>query len=254
MRQLIALALLVLLVSCKSKAVVAEAGTNKKLAAEKIIEGYYANKKEFSTLYIKANAHYEDAKQSQNVTAEVKIKKDEMILISIRFLGITMAKAMITPTEVKYYEKINGEYFEGDYSTLSKWLGTDLDFQKMQNMLIGQALDDLHKGKYTETIDEKMYKLETADDNTIKSFFFEAAKFMVKTEQIEQKNQKRLLRINYPDYTETAGIFLPTGLNIEASQENKKTTINIQYNSASFNEDLTFPYSVPEGYERIYIN
>jgi hypothetical protein len=27
-------------------------------------------------------------------TAEIKIKKDEMILISIRFLGITMAKAL----------------------------------------------------------------------------------------------------------------------------------------------------------------
>jgi hypothetical protein len=52
----------------------------------------------------KANAKYSDDQQSQNVTAEIKIKKDQQILV-IRFLGITMAKASITPTSVSYYEK-----------------------------------------------------------------------------------------------------------------------------------------------------
>jgi hypothetical protein len=50
-----------------------------------------------------------------------------------------MAKASITPTSVSYYEKIKGTYFEGDFSALSQWLGTDLDFNKIQNMLLGEA-------------------------------------------------------------------------------------------------------------------
>jgi hypothetical protein len=29
---------------------------------------------------------------------------------------------------------------------------TDLDYSKIQNLLLGQKLDDLRKGKYTETI------------------------------------------------------------------------------------------------------
>jgi hypothetical protein len=137
------------LVSCKSKAAVV--GTTKKenlSGANKIIENYYNNKSEFSTIYIKANAQYATEKQTQNVTAEIKIKKDEQILISIRFLGITMAKASITPTTVSYYEKVNGSFYEGDFSALSQLLGTDLDFNKIQNMLLGRAIDDLKKGKY----------------------------------------------------------------------------------------------------------
>jgi hypothetical protein len=66
------------------------------LKAAKIIGNHYNNKSNFSTLYIRANAKYADDKQTQNVTAEIKIKKDEQILVSIRFLGITMAKALIT--------------------------------------------------------------------------------------------------------------------------------------------------------------
>ena len=51
----------------------------------------------------------------------------------------------------KYYEKINGNYFEGDFN-IKPILGTDLDFNKIQNMLLGRAIDDLNKGKYTESL------------------------------------------------------------------------------------------------------
>jgi hypothetical protein len=254
MNRYIGLVLLVFLASCKSKAVLAEAGAGKKEESAKIIQGHYANKKDFSTIYVKAAAHYEDAKQSQNVSAEIKIKKDEIILVSIRFLGITMAKAMITPTEVKYYEKINGKYFEGDYATLSKWLGTDLDFQKVQNILIGLALDDLKKDNYTASVEDTYHKLSATDGNTTKDYFFEGAKFLLKREKIAQTKQQRSVQIAYPNYTDYTEMTLPTSLLIEAFDKNEKTNISIDYNSATFNEAMTFPYSVPEGYERIYIN
>lgn len=255
MRIYIALALVVVMSSCKSKAVLAEASADKKASPEKIVEGHYANKKDFSTLYIKAAVDYEDEKQSQHVTAEVKIKKNEMILVSVRFIGITMAKALITPTSVKYYDKINGKFFEGNYSALSQWLGTDLDFQKVQNMLLGQAFDDLKNGKYTATIEDKLYKLEDhSEANTVKTYSFEAERFLLKMQQIEQKTQQRAVMVFYPNYAETAQILLPTGLVIDAVQEKGKTSIKVDYNNTSFNEELSFPYSVPDGYERIFIN
>jgi hypothetical protein len=49
-------------------------------------------------------------------------------------------------------KKIKGTYFEGDFSALSQWLGTDLDYNKIQNMLLGEPLDDLSKGKYKESL------------------------------------------------------------------------------------------------------
>jgi hypothetical protein len=62
-----------------------------------------------------------------------------------------MAKASITPTSVSYYEKIKGTYFEGDFSALSQWLGTDLDYNKIQNMLLG-SLRRFIKRKYKESL------------------------------------------------------------------------------------------------------
>lgn len=256
MNKYIGLILLVVLASCKAaKPVVAEGNANadKKTTSSKVIDGHYANKRDFSTAYIKANVRYEDAKNKQNVSAEIRIKKDEMILVSVRILGITMAKALITPTEVKYYEKINGEYFEGDYAALVKFLGTDLDFQKVQNLLIGQAMDDLRNGNYTASTENNLYKLESKG-STVKEFLFEPAQFWLKKQRIEQPSKQRSMQVFYPDYAAYGAALLPTGLQIEAMQPKGKTTIQVDINAVDIDQPLTFPYSVPGGYERIYIN
>lgn len=256
MKKYIGLASILALFSCTAKRnLVAEIVANKKLTSEKIIENHYNDKMSFSTLYIKSSASYKDDKQSQNVTAEIKLKKDEKILISIRFLGITMAKALITPDKVKYYEKINGSYFEGNYAALSQWLGTDLDFHKVQNMLIGESFDDLKIGKYVTTLEDKLYKLSTNSNTGInKIFYLGTDNFLVKKQEISQSAQGRMLLVSYPERKEASGAFLPLRISIEAIQNSGKTNININYNSVSFNEDLSFPYSVPESYKRVFIN
>jgi hypothetical protein len=251
----IILLLAVVMVSCKSKSIVAEASVKSThLTADKIIENYYNNKNNFSTLYIKSNARYADDKQSQNVTAEIRIKRDEQILISIRFIGITMAKALITPTAVKYYEKINGSYFEGDFSGLSQWLGADLDFSKIQNMLLGNAIDDLNKGKYIESLVEQTYRLDAVSDSNIKkTFFFDADKFLVKRQEITQTAQERMIQVTYSDNKVYNEGILPSNILINTFQKKGKTEINLNYNTVTFNEELSFPYSVPNGYKRIII-
>lgn len=249
------LVLVIFLCSCKATKPMAGAGNasaNKKVDAEKVIQGHYANKRDFTTAYIKAKVRYEDANNTQNVTAEIRIKKDEVILVSIRLLGITMAKAIITPNEVKYYEKINGNYFEGDYIALTQFLGTELDFKKVQHLLIGQALDDLNVGSYTSAVEDNLYKLQS-DGATLKKYFFEADKFRLRKLEIAQPAQQRTMQVVYPAYTDYPEAVLPTGLVIDAQQKKGKSNITIEYQSAAFNEPMTFPYSVPDGYEQIFI-
>jgi hypothetical protein len=100
-----------------------------------------------------------------------------------------MAKASITPTSVSYYEKIKGTYFEGDFSALSQWLGTDLDYNKIQNMLLG-ALRFI-KGKYKESLGEQSYRLDDlANDNTKKTFYISAADFSVQNKKLRRQRKE----------------------------------------------------------------
>jgi len=247
---------LTMLVGCKTQqaAVATEAAAGSDKTAIEIIEGHYKNPKNFETLHINASAKYKDEKQSQSVSAEIRIKKDETILVSIKFLGITMAKAIITPTRVSYYEKINNTYFDGNYAALSKWLGTELDYSKVQNMLIGEALDDLTKGSYKSSIDADKYKLTgKAGGGILKEFLFEGANYLLKDQIVSQGGQQpRSLHIEYPAHSSFPQATLPAQIKIEAEQKDK-VNINIEYTSVKFDEKLTFPYDVPEGFEQIFI-
>ncbi|MDR7208617.1 DUF4292 domain-containing protein [Flavobacterium piscis] len=257
MKKYIAIILvLIFMLSCKSKAVAVQNSTTEVEAKKdnRIIEKYYDNKLDFKTLYIKAGARYVDEKQSQNVTAEIKIENDKQILVSVRFLGITMAKALITPTAVSYYEKINGTFYEGDFTSLSKWLGTELDYSKVQNLLVGEALDDLRKSKYTQTIVENLFRLEDENGaNLKKAFFLEPEKYLLQKEEISQDQENRKLEISYSNHKVFDQGTLPTSIEINAIQPKGKTDINLNYNTISFNEELSFPYSVPSGYKKIII-
>ena len=252
MKKSIAILLIALsFASCKTaqKAVVAEGSAAEAKGVKEVIEGHYANPKEFSTLLIKASADYSGDKNSLSANAEIR-------LISVKAVGFTMAKAIITPTRVSYYEKIKNTYFDGNYEALSRWLGTELDYAKVQNMLLGDALYDLSKGKYTASVEGGQHKLKSADRSAItKLFFFEGAKFLLKKETIsEAGTEPRNLEISYPAHKEYPKGILPASIKIEAEQTKDRVNLSIDYKSVVFDEKLTFPYEVPEGYEQIFID
>ena len=254
MKSILSAFLIVFLVGCKSKQAVAIAAANDNTEVAKVIKGHYQNQHNFTTLNIRANAKYEDTKQSHSMNADIRIKKDEIIWINIKFLGIPMAKAMITPTKVSYYEKINNTYFDGDFSLLSNWLGTDLDFNKVQNLFLGKAIDDLTKDQWISVVVEKMFKLSLPSNSDVsKEFYFEGANYLLKKETINQESKKRSLEIRYPSFKDENGMFLPNTINIKAEQKDK-VTIDIEYKQTTFNEKLSYPFSIPSGYNVIEIN
>lgn len=253
---LLSASLLLGLTSCKSKAVaIAEsAAVTNEIPAIQIIDKYNVNALDFTTLNIKASAKFEDANQSQNVMAEIRMKKNEKIMVIIRVLGITMAKALITPESVRYYDKIGKKYFEGDYSSLSRWLGTDLDFFKIQSLFLGKSIDDFSKGKYKVSIADKWYRLQALETDGIDKFFYlEGDNYLIKKQEINQPQLDRALQVTYPDYSKTNEKFLPLQMLLEARLQEQKTLIDVEYKNVNFNEELTFPYQVPEGFERIEI-
>lgn len=252
------LATTLLMVSCKSKqALIQNSSTEpvEDLKVNEIINKHNDSKTDFSTIYIKSNVRFENGSQTQNLSAEIRIKKDEHILVSIRFLGITMAKASITPDKVSYYEKIKGTYFEGDFSSLSQWLGTDLDYNKVQNMLLGEALDDLKKGKYNQTLEELSYRLEDKNSSsTKKTFYIDASNFKVRKQSVLQEDKARMIDIEYGKYSNFDKYVLPMQVHIDANQEKGKTEIDLEYTDVNLNGELSFPYSVPNGSKRVIIN
>lgn len=254
MRNFFPLVLIVLLISCKSKKGITSGIAVKEITTSKIIQEHYKNKQDFETIAIRANAKYKDEGQSHSVNADIRIQKDKMIWINVKMLGFPLAKVLITPDKVSYYEKINNTYFEGDFSVLSNWLGTDLDYTKVQNLLLGNAVDDLNQGKYDNSIEDNLYKLvEKGNNETQKEFYFESSHFLLKKEHINQPKEDRKVEVQYPSHQEQKAIFLPNEIQIKAIHK-EEITISLFYKNISFDEELNFSFEIPDGYERVEVN
>jgi hypothetical protein len=251
---LVCFLLIITFVSCKTKQLVVGSGTvSEKTRTIDIINAQEKLDFDFETLDIRSTAKYRDGKQSQSVSADIRIKKDEVIWINIKFLGFPAAKALITPTRVSYYEKINNTYFDGDFELISNWLGTPLDFQKVQNILLGHPVDALTKDMLITSLENNLYHVKKANSSAITtSYSFEPQNFLLRETVVKQEAENQSLQIKYPRYQSTDDKFVPEEIAITATQK-EPVFITINYKSITFNEAISYPFEIPQGYTQITI-
>lgn len=199
---------------------------------------------------------YEDDKQRQNITVNLRMQKDEKIWMKASILGITLAKVLITRERVSYYETISNTYFDGDFALLSNWLGTELDFEKTQAILLGQSIFSLDKTTYTASVSENRYKLEPTRQpaNFIHSLLLNPNNFKVNSGIVSQPIDNRQLSIAYGDYQELEGSFYPSVIQINSMEGDSRTIIAVNYRKINLNVSLSFPFKIPEGYEEIQLS
>lgn len=238
--------------SCKSKKVMAEGSIDDSSSAKSIIKAHYQNQIDFKTLRGKMKIEYSDGEATQGVSVSFRMEKDKAIWMSAPF---GMVKAYITPEKVSFYNKLENEFFDGDFSYLSNILGAELDFDKVQNLLLGQALFDLRKDKYAIEVADKNYQLIPKKPAALFQTLFqiEPENFKMATQKLSQPLKKRLLEINYKEYQKINKWVLPNTVLITAIEENTKNTIDIEYRNIEFDQQLSFPYKIPKGYKEIVL-
>lgn len=215
----------------------------------KVTNEHYNLKNTFNTLQINADISFKNNRLKENVTADIRIEKDKNILISLKKFGITGAKIFITPTRVSYYEIVNGSHYDGDFDFISRFLGTDLDFNQIQNLLLGTAVYDLAEEPLTTKVEDGVYKLYKETNNLNIVFILDGLARM-KQEVINQKGSQDKLIIDYLAYQTKDDVLLPNNLLIRAIQ-NGETNINVNYKKVEINPEISFPYKIPNGSKAI---
>lgn len=256
MKQIALFLIVIIFASCGGTKTTTGTATTEDIATARLIENHYANSFDFTTLVARTRVRYQDAKTRQTVTVNIRIEKDKKIWMSASILGITGAKALITPDRVSFYEKINGRYFEGNFSFLSEYFGVQMDFQQLQRLLVGQTVYNLREGNYQVDQEEGLYKITPKKQLEILNLFFymEPEKFLIKKQQVTQPKDNLSLDVNYTSHQLVKGKSFPKNIAIEVLENADQTRIDIEYRSIDINVPVRFPFSIPSGYEKIELN
>ncbi|WP_037322139.1 DUF4292 domain-containing protein [Salegentibacter sp. Hel_I_6] len=252
-RKILGLILLsVFVVSCGSRKGTKGIATRNAEAAN-IIENHYDAETDFKTLSGKLRTVYQSEERTQSVNLSFRMEKDKAIWMSATVLGFPVARAYITPSRVSYYEKVSQTYFDGDFRLLSDLLGTPLDFQKLQNLLIGQAIYDLREEEFEFSQTARGFQFLPSEEGVIKKMFLLDSKtYKASAQQLAQTAENKSVTVTYSNYQEVEGKIFPEEISIIANESGSSTRIELTYRSLEFDQgELSFPFDIPSGYEEI---
>ena len=239
---------------CKSaKTIISNGELNSSLSTKQIVKEVDSKKSDFKTLAARVKINITEPNKSKSYTVNLRMEKDKQILLTST--PITLVKALITKDRVAFYNKLDGTYFDGDFTYLSDLLGTELDFEKVQNLLLGEAILEVNAKDYKSDIFEKSYMLQPKTQLELFEIFFlfNPTYFKLDSQQIGQPKESRFLEIDYLSYQKVETETIPERIKIIAIEENEQLTIDLEYKSVSLNEDLRFPFNIPSGYDEIEI-
>lgn len=244
----------ILVASCGSRKASPTAILTEDAAAVEVISNHYTNEADFETLQGRLRVRLQTQDRNQAATVSFRMKKNDTIWMSGQMLGITLAKVMITQDRVQFYEKIRGSYFDGDFRLLSNLLGTPLDFEKVQNLLIGQTIYSLRDERYMLTESTRGYQLVPEQEQFLKKMFLlDPVTYKATAQQIAQEGLGRSVTVTYPSYQKIEEQEFPKEIKVIANEADKNTQVDMEFRSVSFNVPVSFPFSIPSGYEEIVL-
>jgi hypothetical protein len=152
-----------LTVSCSNERRLAKGKPLKKRAPSFLVNHNAKGDFQFDGLSMKISVDVKSEGESDSFKANIRIRKDSVIWISISpALGVEMVRVIITPDSVKYVSKVpyNKHYYLGDFTAVTDVAMMDLDFKMIQDILLGNAIMmDKGEDKFVSLIDKQSYCL-----------------------------------------------------------------------------------------------
>ena len=196
--------------------------------------------------------------QSISATANIRIKKDSIIWISLTpGLGIEAARGIITQDSLKFINRLNQEYATYDFKELSKKFNFDINYHLLQSVLLGDMPRPLEPSDQVKKQDP-YFIVAQKDGKARINNFIDARLMKVERVDVTESNRNRrdnTLNLQYQDFQKLSDQLFPfkniISLQYQDRGQRQKTQINIQHKKANLvDETLQFPFSIPSKYER----
>ena len=245
---------IIFITACKSPAVFPSKNPIKHLPVKELTKAISKNRIDFKKFRSRVKTTYDDGKRSQQVIVNIRMEKDKAIWISANML-VPIAKILITPIKVSFFEKFQKTFFEGDITFINNQFNTNFDFEDIQNLLIGLPLADLNRGRW-ETISHPKYYILTPKSAKIQfrpTFFYDPNDFRLKEQRFLVSGTSQSITIKYKDYHRLEGEFLPREIQISLFDGITLKTITLEYTRVDFPDRISIPFEIPEDYKPIQL-
>ena len=238
--------------SCKSITVLP---TNKPISNVNInalIDKINTNTLNFKNFKSRIRVIYDDGKKKEQVIVQMRVKSDEIIWLSATML-VPIAKVIISKDNLRFYERFQKTYFDGDLNAINSILKTKINYDKLENILLGKSFVNLDNYSWKQISSSKNYILISKGRNNIfnPTLFFNPVSFLLEEQRIFLPEISEILRIQYTNYINIGDNNIPQTIKISINYEDVLRSIEIDLSNINFPKKLNFPFEIPKGYKKL---
>ncbi len=217
-----------------------------------VVQQINANRLSFTSFSGKLNVDYRSGDgKNYDVNATIRMYKDSAIWLSANaVLGIEAIRVLVTKDSVKLMNKLEKTFTARSIDYLQEVTQLPLDLTILQDLLIGNpvyldsnivgysrsgnavsitSVGRWFKNLLTVSEDKKELQRSKLDD--------------------ADKTRSRTAELTYAGYENGKGVPFATRRTI-AIAEQKKLDIKLDYKNYEFNNEVSFPFSVPKNFKR----
>lgn len=257
--------LMVTFQACKSKRVLLKKPLKEQGEAY-ILEKLMENQMDFEWFSARATISFINDKNKTDFRGQLRMQKDSVIWLSFSpALGLEVARLKITPDSIKFMNRLDRVYFEGDYQLLNNYLQTTIDFDILQSLLIGNDFTFYDNNSFRASIDALEYRLSTTSRTRLKrslkqgdvpNIFIQNIWLNPESFRITRMNLKELgednkrLQVEYGNFVLAGGKLFPSSVIFDLQADNK-ILLNIDFSRIVLDVEQSFPFRIPDKFIKI---
>ncbi|GEM_PF-84802 len=210
-----------------------------------VIKSHQVN---FNTFAGRATTKLDIDGNSNDVTLNIRISRDKKIWVSITaLLGIEVARALITPDSIIVINKLQGLYLKKPFSFIYQYASRQVNYKTIECLLVGNAMPELLTENSTikndmgnvilsGNLQELMYSLMLGTNMRVTQF------------NLSNVNEGQALLVSNSNFIQATNRLVPSQIDILSTIKDKKIQANLRYTKVDFDQQLDFPFNIPERY------
>lgn len=217
-----------------------------------ISEEFILPEEDFDYLSIRSKIEFENGNQSLSGNASIRIKKDSAIWVSVNaLLGVEAGRLLITREGIAFINRLERNYLQTDYATLSQKFGVPLSYAILQEALLGNLPYPPGRESAIRLKKQQWEVLQNTPDFRMESLL-DASIMKINSLRAEQIISGNNMIMELGDYQKLDDVSVPFKSMLSLSYRNggqkQITTLSLSHARAQLEGSLSFPFSIPERY------
>ncbi|NBW02943.1 MAG: DUF4292 domain-containing protein [Cytophagia bacterium] len=203
----------------------------------------------FNYLKAKSKIVWKTQQNQDTYTVDIRMKKDSLIWVNISQTGITGATGLFSKSNVQFYQKINGEYFNLTYDSVSVIMGFKVDYLILQSLIVG---NQPYKKNNSRVIRENENIILKQQEGRINIDNMVGPNRKLKKLLVNDVPTSNKMTMDFEEFTLLNQVLFPfsSQINLDVKDKDNKsvnTLISIKYSKVELlDTPLEFPFKVPE--------